>query len=388
VAARSEFGFLRDPALLRLWDVLPGARVVGGAVRDGVLGYPVADIDLATSLLPEDVVALVQAAGLRVIPTGLAHGTVTALVDGRSFEVTTLRRDVATDGRHATVAYTANWAADAARRDFTFNAMSLERDGTVHDHFGGRADLAAGEVRFVGDPAIRIAEDYLRVLRFFRFLARYGRGAPDAATLAALRGGVPGLAILSPERVWSELKRILIAPDPVAALSLAGTLGVIAAVLPEASHPDRLATLVSAGAPADPLLRLAAWVDGEVDPLADRLRLSNPERDTLLAYRQPAPELTEAGFRRALADAPATVVAGRLWLAGAETSDVARLNRIAPPTFPLHGRDLLSLGATPGPALGLALQSLREEWLAGGCVADANALKARFRGQLAGEAPG
>lgn len=388
MAADPAFEFLHDPELLRLWDVLPDCRVVGGAVRDGLLGHLVADIDLATPLLPEDVTASLKAAGLRVIPTGLAHGTVTALIDGRGFEVTTLRRDVATDGRHATVAYTADWADDAARRDFTFNAMSLDRDGTVHDYFSGRTDLAVGRVRFVGDPATRIAEDYLRVLRFFRFLARYGRAAPDPATLAALRDGVPGLAILSPERVWSELKRILVAADPVAALSLAGALGVVAAVLPEARAPDRLAALVAAGAPADPLLRLAAWVEGDVEALADRLRLSNPERDTLLALRAPAPGTTEPDLRRALADAPAEIVAGRLWLAQADPAAIARVAEIAPPIFPLHGRDLLGLGAAPGPALGVALQALRQEWLAGGCVADAEHLKARFRAQLAPDAPG
>ena len=388
MAADPAFAFLRDPALLRLWDALPRSRVVGGAVRDGILGCPVADIDLATSLRPEEVIAALKAAGLRAFPTGLAHGTVTATVEGHSFEVTTLRRDVATDGRHATVAYTADWPADAARRDFTINAMSLDRDGTVHDYFGGQTDLAAGRVRFVGNPATRIAEDFLRVLRFFRFLARYGRGTPDPATLAALRDGVPGLAILSPERVWSELKRILMAPDPVPAACLATELGVVGAVLPEAVDLGRLAALIEAGGPPDPLLRLAAWVGGDTDAMADRLRLSNDERETLRALRKPAPRVTEPELRRSLADAPAAIVAGRLRLAGATDADVERLWAIVPPVFPLHGRDLLGLGATPGPALGVALHMLRERWLAGGCVADAEDLKARFREQLAGDAPG
>ena len=382
------FSFLADPALTKLWDVLPGARVVGGAVRDGILGAPVADLDLATPHPPDAVLAALQRAGIRAIPTGLAHGTVTAVLGSRQFEVTTLRRDVATDGRHATIAYTEDWRADAARRDFTFNAMSVERDATLHDHFGGGADLRAGRVRFVGDPATRVMEDYLRVLRFFRFQARYGQAIPAEVTLTALRDGVPGLAILSPERVWSELKRILAATDPVQALRLAESLGVVRAVLPEADQLERLAALVGSGAPPDPLLRLAAWVTGGVDALADRLRLSNPERETLHALRQPPPELTEPGFRRALADAPLEIVAGRLWLAGAAPAEVERLRAVEPPAFPLHGRDLLAMGAESGPALGEALRRLRAAWLAGGCVADADAVREWFKADLAGDAPG
>ena len=194
---------------------LPEARVVGGAVRDALAGRAVTDIDLATPRTPEQVTEALQAAAIRAVPTGIEHGTVTAVVDGRGFEVTTLRRDVETDGRHAVVAFTDDWRADAARRDFTINAMSMTRTGEVFDYFGGISDLHAGVVRFVGDPAIRIAEDYLRILRFFRFFARYGRGAADTAALAAIRGGVPGLARLSVERVWSELARILRRPIPV-----------------------------------------------------------------------------------------------------------------------------------------------------------------------------
>ena len=176
---------LADPDLGRILTALPRARVVGGAVRDAIAGRGVADIDLATPAPPEVTSAALEAAGFRVIPTGLAHGTVTAVRDGRPFEITTLRRDVATDGRHAEVAWTDDWREDAARRDFTINAMSLDRAGTVHDYFGGQEDLAAGIVRFVGEPGRRIAEDYLRILRFFRFLARYGRGARDTAALEA-----------------------------------------------------------------------------------------------------------------------------------------------------------------------------------------------------------
>ncbi|HJS85477.1 MAG TPA: CCA tRNA nucleotidyltransferase, partial [Acetobacteraceae bacterium] len=224
-------------------EALPEARVVGGAVRDSLLGLPVADIDLATPASPDQVIAALTRAGVRTIPTGLGHGTVTALVDGRGYEITTLRRDVATDGRHAVVAFTDDWRTDAARRDFTLNALSMDRHGAVFDYFGGIADLRAGRIRFVGDPARRIAEDYLRILRFFRFHARYARAPPDGAAIRAIQAGLPGLARLSPERVWSELKRILEAPDPRAALALMARLSVLAATLPEGADLPRLCAM-------------------------------------------------------------------------------------------------------------------------------------------------
>ena len=371
--------FLADPALGAVWDALPEARVVGGAVRDALIGRAVADIDLATPRAPDEALRALQAAGLRVIPTGIGHGTVTALSGGRGFEVTTLRRDVATDGRHATVAFTDDWTADAARRDLTFNAMSMARDGTLFDPFGGEADLRAGRVRFVGDPARRIAEDFLRVLRYFRFQARYGGVEPDAATMAALAGGVPGLAVLSPERVWSELKRILAAPDPVGALRLMQSLGVLAAVLPEAGPVEGLARLVAAGAPADPLLRLAAITPDAGPRMAERLRMSAAEAKRLRLLRsQHGPALdadaSDADLRRALADTDPDILAGRLWLAGADAVLRGRLAAIERPVFPLQGRDLLAAGFEPGPELGRALAALRRRWLDGGCADPAAAL--------------
>ena len=269
--------FLTDPALSQVWDVLPEARVVGGAVRDALAGRAVVDIDLATSRPPADAMAALRQAGVKVVPTGLGHGTVTAVVDGRGFEITTLRRDVETDGRHAVVAFTEDWRLDASRRDFTINAMSMARDGALFDYFDGTADLQAGRVRFVGDPATRIAEDYLRILRFFRFYARYGRVPPDPATLAALRDGIPGLSRLSVERVWMELRRILAAPNPEEAVGLMARLGIWAAVLPEAQAASRLA-----GLPADPVLRLAAMLTGDPLALAARLKMSNEDRERLV----------------------------------------------------------------------------------------------------------
>lgn len=383
--------FLRDQALQPVLAALPGARIVGGAVRDALAGRPVADVDLATPEPPDIVARRLADAGLRAAPTGLDHGTVTAVSGGRGFEVTTLRRDIATDGRHAQVAWTGDWREDAARRDFTVNAMSMLPDGQVFDYFGGADDLAAGRVRFVGDAARRVAEDYLRVLRFFRFQARYGLGAPDAEAIAAVREGAPGLAQLSPERVWSELKRILAAPDPSGSVRLMERLGVLAQALPEGADPDRLAALVAAGAPADPLLRLAALLTGDGEALADRLRFSGEERATLGALRAgavPGPECDDAALRRLLADEPAQALIGRAWLAGGDAPGWpavrARLARMTRPVFPLAGRDALARGAAPGPRVGQALAAVREWWREGGCVADRDSCLAELARHLRG----
>lgn len=372
--------FLSDPGLAAVLAALPEARVVGGAVRDALADRPVADIDLATPRPPDAVMAALRDAGLKAVPTGLDHGTVTAVSDHRGFEVTTLRRDVATDGRHAAVAFTDDWRADAARRDFTFNAMSMTPDGAVFDYFGGAADLLAGRVRFVGDAPTRVAEDYLRILRFFRFHARYGTGAPDPDAVAAVRGGVPGLARLSAERVWSELKRILMAPDPRGALALMAETGVLAAVLPEGADPAPLSALVAAGAPAEPLLRLAALLTGDAGAVADRLKLSGAERDALLALlAAPVPPdgSDDAALRRALADWPRAALLGGAWLAHRDHDVRARLADLPVPVFPLQGRDLIAAGMRPGPAMGETLRSLRDWWLAGGCTGDVAAELAR-----------
>jgi poly(A) polymerase/tRNA nucleotidyltransferase (CCA-adding enzyme) len=385
-------GFPVDAKLAAVLAALPDARIVGGAVRDWLAGRAVADIDLATALPPDAVTAALRRAGLRAIPTGVSHGTVTALSGGRGFEITTLRRDLETDGRHAVVAFTDDWRTDAARRDFTINAMSLDRDGTVYDYFTGRPDLAAGLVRFVGDPATRIAEDALRILRFFRFQARYGRGAPDPAALAAIRAGLPGLAILSPERVWTELRRILLAPDPSGAVALMAETGVLGAVLPDGADPSALAGLIAAGAPADPLLRFAALSRGEPDTVAARLRLSGAEREMLAAFgaAPPLPPLADdATLRRALADMPAKVLIGRAWLAGPAWAGLpARLAATPRPVFPLEGRDVLALGPGEGPQIGALLRQVRQWWLEGGCLADAAACRAELARRLSGNVAG
>jgi poly(A) polymerase len=365
--------FLTDPALIRIWDALPEARVVGGAVRDALAGRAVADFDLATPRPPDEVMAALKQARIKVVPTGLAHGTVTAVMNGRPFEITTLRCDVQTDGRHAIVAFTEDWRLDASRRDFTINAMSMARDGTVFDYFEGRADLQAGRVRFVGDPATRIGEDYLRILRFFRFYARYSRVPPDPATLDALRAGIPGLARLSVERVWMELRRILAAPDPDEAISLMRYLGIWAAVLPEASAPVPIA-----GLPADPVLRLTAMLTGEPLSLATRLKLSNEDRDRLIRLAAtPSPGGTDADLRRLLAAHLPRDLTDRTWLDG--SADVRlRLARMTRPVFPLEGRDVLAIGIPAGPLVGTLLRDVRQWWMDGGCVADRSACLAEL----------
>lgn len=380
-----------DPQLERLWTVLPEARVVGGAVRDRLAGRPISDIDLASPLPPEAVATRLAKAGIRAVPTGLDHGTITAVLDGRHFEITTLRRDLETDGRHAVVAFTDDWREDAARRDFTINAMSMARDGTIHDYFGGRDDLAAGIVRFVGDPTTRIQEDFLRILRFFRFHARYEASPPDQAAVAAIRALKGGLARLSAERVWQEIKRILAAPDPLAALNLMAETGVLQVVLPEAAGIMALQRLETRGAPADPLLRVAALIGGAVRPLARRLRLAEAERARLEAIAT-APDLAadagEAVLRRALADWPAETLIDRSWLAAddADRSALrARLATMERPVFPLKGRDAVAIGVAPGPAIGAALAAVRRWWMAHDCLPDGDACRAELRRHLASQ---
>ena len=384
--------FLGEPALAAVLAALPEARVVGGAVRDTLANRPVTEVDLATPQTPEAVTKALQASRLRAVPTGIEHGTVTAVSDHQGFEITTLRRDVETDGRHAVVAFTDDWREDAARRDFTINAMSMTRDGAVYDYFGGIADLRAGLIRFVGDPATRIAEDFLRILRFFRFFAWYGAGTPDAAAAAAIRHGLHGLAGLSVERVWSELSRILAAPDPRGAVLLMDELGVLRAVLPEGAEPSGLERLVAAGAPAEPVLRLAALLTGDAAVVAARLRLSAADRDRLAALRSgpvPQPGDDDATLRRRLADAEPALLIDRAWLAGGGTSEWAvlrkRLAAQTQPVFPLEGRDVLALGEPEGPRVGALLRAVRRWWLDGGCVAGRDACMAELRRQRHGE---
>jgi len=387
VARIAPPGFLATGTPAAVLAALAGARAVGGCVRDTLAGRAVHDVDIAAPLPPDAIGQRLRDAGLKVFETGLKHGTLTAVLDHQPVEVTALRRDVITDGRHAEVAWSTDWREDAARRDFRFNAMSCDAAGNLWDYFDGRADLAAGRVRFVGDAATRLREDYLRALRFFRFWARYGRGAPEAEALDAIRDAIPGLvARIAPERIWMELKRLLEAPDPVPALRLMQGIGLLRAVLPESDGWEALARLVEAGAPADPLLRLAAMIGaGAVPGLAARLRLSGEERAVLTALTAVSDEFGD--LRTWLANRPRPQALQELWLAEArDGTDRAALREAVAamerPVFPLLGRDLLMLGLPPGPAVGQALAALREAWVEGGCTATREALLAAAREQL------
>ncbi len=296
---------------------------------------------------------------------------------------------MATDGRHAVVRFSTDWRDDAARRDFTINAMSMTPAGEVFDYFGGIGDLAAGRIRFVGDAETRIREDYLRALRFFRFHARFARGEPDRAAVAAIAAAVDGLARLSAERVWSELKRILAVPDPDGALALMARLGVLGAILPGAAGGGagplpRLAPL-----PPDALLRLAALDGGDAGTLASRFKLANAERERLAALRGAAlpDDASDHDIRRALAATDRATLIDRSWLHQGRHAGAARLReRIAAtevPEFPLRGRDLLAAGVPPGAGLGVLLADLRRLWLASGCTLGDAALRGELARRLA-----
>lgn len=369
------------------------ARFVGGCVRDALLGRPIGDIDIATLLLPEEVMGRLAAAGIKAVPTGLAHGTVTAVVPPRHLEITTLRRDIETDGRHARVAFTDDWRADAARRDFTMNALFLDRDGNLFDPVGGLGDLKAGQVRFVGDPETRIREDVLRLLRFYRFHAHYGRGEPDAAARAACRALAPLLPTLSGERVAAEILKLLAAPDPAPTLALMQEDGVLAILLPEAQRLELLRALVPIEPEPDPLRRLAALLvadRAQVAAAAERLRLSSAERERLLALAAPPWRFDFFGNqrdqRRAMHHLGVPLFRDLVLLGVAATGQAERGRRHfrladawRPQEFPLKGRDVATLGVPPGPRMGRLLAEVEEWWERGDFRADRNACMGELR---------
>ncbi|MCX8253469.1 MAG: CCA tRNA nucleotidyltransferase, partial [Beijerinckiaceae bacterium] len=357
--------------------------LVGGAVRNALMQRPVSDHDIATTAPPEIVMARAQAAGLKVKPTGIAHGTVTVLVGRQPFEVTTLREDIETDGRHAVVCFGRDFAQDALRRDFTINALSLSRDGTIHDYAGGLDDLARRRVRFIGDPATRIREDYLRILRFFRFSAEYGEGPLDADGLAAAIALRDGLARLSRERVRVELLKLLVARRAAEVTAeIAGT-GLLGPLLRSVPQPRRLAAAVALVPEADAMLRLAALaaiVPEDAARLQELLRLSNAEAarldgatrvlTRLHVSREPPPRDTIRGLlftfgRAAVADGAVLAAAqsgdGAMWSRALD--DVAT---VAVPVLPFGADDLIARGLAPGRALGEALRRLSALWQAAG----------------------
>lgn len=381
------------------------ARFVGGCVRDALLGRSITDIDLATPEPPERVMKLLAGADITVVPTGLKHGTITAVVNKRPFEITTLRRDVETDGRHAKVEYTDDWQADAARRDFTMNALFCAPDGTLYDAFGGIEDLRARRVRFVGAPEARIREDVLRLLRYFRFYAHYGAPPPDPTALAACRDLAHLLPTLSGERVCQETMKLLRAADPASIFALMHEQGILKHFLPEATRIDRLAALVTIEGVvssallegADAVRRLGALLSDSVETargVASRLKLSNADRGRLVGMLEEGdpmidPDLDGRARRRLIhhlgterfIDRALLNWAGQLAKGGAQDRRVTegwinliRFAREWPvPVFPLKGRDLLDAGVPTGPVVGELMEQLEAWWIEGDFAADRKA---------------
>jgi poly(A) polymerase len=386
--------------LLRLLDVLDRdgeeARVVGGAVRNALIDRPIHEVDVATTAVPDEVVRRVKEAGFKPVPTGIEHGTVTVVIDKHPFEVTTLRTDVETDGRHAKVAFGRDWKEDAERRDFTINALSAGRDGAVYDYTGGLDDLAARRVRFIGDPNKRIAEDYLRILRFFRFHAAYGPGGhPDADGLAACIAGRDGLDQLSRERVRMEMLKLLVAPHAVPTLIAMADAGlalrILGGVTYLASFENMAKVEEAVGLDASPVRRLGALavsVAEDAERLSQKLRLTNNEHARLASmaegWRRISPAIGEAGLRALIyrlgPDAftdHALLGWARSWKSASDPAwhELTVLpRRFAAPVFPLKAADFIKRGIAKGPALGEALRAAETAWIVQGFPADAGTL--------------
>ncbi|MGN6573213.1 MAG: CCA tRNA nucleotidyltransferase [Pseudolabrys sp.] len=398
---RLDAAWLREGALPRLLAVLDRdgeeARVVGGAVRNARLGEPVLEHDVATTAVPDEVVRRVTAAGFKAVPTGIAHGTVTVVIAGQRFEVTTLRQDVETYGRHAKVAFGRDWEGDAHRRDFTINALSVTADGTVHDYTGGLTDLAARRVRFIGEARTRIEEDYLRILRFFRFHAAYGHGDPDRLGLAACIAGRDGLDPLSRERVRMEMMTLLVAARATPTLAVMSEAGLLTRVLggvPYLAAFEMMAKVEqAAGIAPDAARRLGALgvaVPEDAERLWQRLRLANAEHERLAAmgaeWRGLSPAHGEQASRVALYRLKPEHYADCALLAWARAQASAhddgwRAFVTLPqcwsaPAFPLKAADFIAAGIDKGPALGAAMRAAEAAWVEAGFPDDGAALKA------------
>jgi poly(A) polymerase len=394
-----DAAWLREPPLASLLAALnrdgEEARVVGGAVRNTLFGLPHGDIDIATTTLPQEVVRRAEAAGFKAVPTGIDHGTITVVIGGQPYEVTTLREDVETFGRHATVKFGRDWKRDAERRDFTMNALFLSPDGTLHDLVGGLGDLEKRHVRFIGDAATRIAEDYLRILRFFRFHAYYGEGAPDAHGLTAAIQARAGLDQLSRERVRMELIKLMVAPHPVPALAVMAETGLLGMVLGGVPRLASFANMVkvedATGLAPDATRRLGAlnvWLPEDAERLWQRLRLSNAEHERLAAMSETwwrvSPAMGDVTACELIYRIGADHFTARALLAwsraeaGAHDEAWRALatlpQRWSAPTFPLRAADFIARGVEKGPVLGSALARSEEMWIREGFPLERKAL--------------
>ena len=388
VRALTDAPWLKSGPTARVLALLNGggeeARVIGGAVRNALLRIPTGDIDIATTSLPDEVIRRAKAAGIKSVPTGIDHGTVTLVVDRQPFEVTTLREDTETFGRKATVAFGRDWVRDAERRDFTINGLSVDADGLVHDHVGGLDDIAARRVRFIGDPGARIAEDYLRILRFFRIHATYGSGEPDRAGYLACIAGRAGLAALSAERVRMEVLKLLVADGAAAAISAMADAGLLLLIFGGIAYTGPFSGMIAAerllGLKPDPIRRLAALavaVTEDARRLAVRLRLANTEARSLdsMGHRWWRLDgMDEARARRRLYRLGEDFYRDRLllaWARAGENADEARWRELATlpqrwsaPKFPLKAGDFIARGLAEGPLLGQVLALAEDAWLA------------------------
>ena len=367
--------WMTDKASRALMAALKGdARYVGGCVRDTLLKRPIGDIDIATPLFPEEMMRRLAAAKIKAVPTGINHGTITAVTETRPYEITTLRRDVETFGRQARVAFPADWREDSARRDFTMNALYLDGEGEVFDYHDGVKDLRAGKVRFVGEPATRIREDVLRLLRFYRFHAWYGRGEADAAARAGCRASTPLLPTLSGERVQAELLKLLGAKDPLPSLTMMQEDGVFARILPKTRSLEVMARLIKLerrpGPGPDALRRLAALIESGGDALARKLKFSNADRERLDALGETVPLTSDATEqRRLLHRMRRDLYTDRMLLTAAIADDTANVKKLLdaaakwkPVTFPLRGADIAEAGVPEGPAIGKLLAEIEAWW--------------------------
>ncbi len=380
-----------------LQAVKPGSvRFVGGCVRNTLMNCPVDDVDLATQLEPQAVIDALKAADIHVVPTGLAHGTVTAIVGGKPFEITSLRKDVKTDGRHAEVSFTTDWAEDSARRDFRFNAIYADPDdGALFDPQDGIRDALSGHVAFVGDPEPRIREDYLRILRFFRFFAWYGEARPERESVKACARLKAGMENLSAERVWKELKKLLGAPDPSKALRWMRTAEVLQTILPESINVDRACALIALeremGWAPDPMLRLMAMVSARRwSEIATRLKLSNKEKDRLKAWydagdvdpKEDYMDVSRRFYRKIVAG---YVDAARIAMGSLHDNERRNVNDLMEfaqewerPVFPVHAKDLMDKGHKQGRELGDLLWDLEDEWISSGFALSTSELLAKI----------
>ena len=396
--------WLSAPAVRTVFGILDEggepARIVGGAVRNALAGMPVSDIDFATPLLPEEVARRAGEAGVKAVPTGIEHGTVTLVVHGVGFQVTTLREDVETDGRHAVVRFGRDWEADARRRDFTVNALSIDAVGTVHDPLGGYPDIVARRIRFIGDPGQRIAEDRLRILRFFRFNAEFGVGAFDPEGLSASIRARDGLRRLSAERVGQEMRRLVVASRAAETAGVMQDSGILGIVLRGVAYLGPFARLTGFLPEAGVALRLAGLgcrVEEDAERLARLLRLANVERDAMLAAVVAARKLPRSlalpEARRCLYHLGAqtwrdAVVLAFAWNGDASTEfawrDLYHLpDRWQPPRFPLSGTDALGAGAIRGPAVGTVLKAVEAWWIDRDFAPDEKALRNRLQQMVA-----